>query len=105
MISYILEPDDSTKAYRKNWARLIQRIYEVDPLICPKCQGLMKILSFIESSEVIKKNLQHLGLWFAKREPQPVANAPPTELHIDYSARPGATRLPVAAPDYVLFQT
>jgi hypothetical protein len=47
----------------------------------------MRTLSFIEDPEVIKKVLKHLGLWFAKRKPQPVANAPPTELHIDYSDR------------------
>ena len=52
----------------------------------------MRILAFIEDPEVIKRILKHLGLWFAKRKPQPLANvehppwrAPPTELHIDYS--------------------
>jgi len=34
----ILEANESSKEYRKNWARLIQKIYEVDPLTCPKCQ-------------------------------------------------------------------
>jgi len=38
LIPSILEPDGSSKEYRKNWARLIQKIYEVDPLTCPKCQ-------------------------------------------------------------------
>jgi len=38
LIPYILEPGGSSKEYRKNWARLIQKIYEVDPLTCPKCQ-------------------------------------------------------------------
>lgn len=32
----ILEADKSSKEYRKNWARLIQKIYEVHPLTCPK---------------------------------------------------------------------
>ena len=36
MIPSILEPDGSSKKHRKNWARLIQKIYEVDPLTCPK---------------------------------------------------------------------
>ena len=45
----------------------------------------MRVLAFIEDPEVIKRILKHLGLWFAKRKPQPLANAPPTELHIDYS--------------------
>ena len=30
------------------WARLIKRVYEVDPLECPCCGGQMKIVSFIE---------------------------------------------------------
>ncbi len=32
LIPSILEPDEDSKAYRKNWARLIQKIYEADPL-------------------------------------------------------------------------
>ena len=45
LIPSILEPEGSSKAFRKNLARLIQKIYEVDPLTCPKCHGKMKILS------------------------------------------------------------
>ena len=32
-IPSILEPDGSSKEYRRNWARLIQKIYEVDSLM------------------------------------------------------------------------
>ena len=56
----------SSKAYRKNRARLIQKIYEIDPLTCPKCRGTMRIISFIEDQEVIKVILKHLGLWLVK---------------------------------------
>jgi len=66
-------PEDS----RKNWARLIQKIYEVDPLTCPKCQGSMRVIAFIENEDVIRKILKHLGLWEVKRKPRPRANAPP----------------------------
>ena len=45
----------------------------------------MKILSFIESPEVIKKILKHLGLWEVKAMPPPRANASPPDVHIDYS--------------------
>jgi hypothetical protein len=38
----ILEPQGSSKEYRKNWSRLIQKIYEVDPLTCPKCNSLLR---------------------------------------------------------------
>jgi len=85
MIPSILEPDGSSREYRRNWARLIQKIYEVDPLTCPKCSGKMKILSFIEDEEVIKRILKHLGLWDVKPRPPPRANAPPiTKENIDY---------------------
>ncbi len=71
LVPDILERDEDSKAYRKNWAKLIQKIYEVDPLTCPKCQGQMWILSFIEDQEVIKTILKHLGLWLVTRKPQP----------------------------------
>ncbi len=87
MIPYIIEQEENSKEYRKNWARLIQKIYEVDPLTCPKCQGRMKVISFIEDQEVVKKILKHLGLWGLKSKPPPKANAPPyfPEIHLDYS--------------------
>ena len=44
LISSILEPDKSSKEYKRNWARFIQKIYEVDPLVCPKCSGKMKVI-------------------------------------------------------------
>jgi hypothetical protein len=39
----------------------------------------MKIISFIDDSEIIKKILNHLGLWDVKRKPPPRANGPPIE--------------------------
>jgi len=50
----ILEADKSSKEYRKNWARLIQKIYEVDPLTCPKCRGTMRIISLCEAIDYVK---------------------------------------------------
>jgi len=85
LIPSILEPDGTSKEYRKNWARLVQKIYEVDPLTCPKCHGRMRIISFIEDDEVIKKILKHLGLWKIKARPPPNANRPQQNVHIDYS--------------------
>ena len=44
---------------------LIQRIYQADPLRCPKCGGTMKIIVFIEADQgdIIGKILEHCGLW------------------------------------------
>jgi hypothetical protein len=44
----------------------------------------MRIISWIEDEEVIKKILKHLGLWLPKRSPQPRAHAPPQAVRIDY---------------------
>ena len=44
-VAYIIESDRSPAACRKSWARLLQKICEVDPLICPKCRGPMRIIS------------------------------------------------------------
>jgi endonuclease III len=65
-VAYILESQISDKAFRKNWARLIQKIYEVDPLACPSCQGAICEIAVIEGQEVIRKILTHLGLWQIK---------------------------------------
>jgi len=70
-IPCILEPVGNVKALRKSWARLIQKIYEVDPLVCPKCQGVMRIISFIEDRQVIRDILTHLGLWLVRSRPPP----------------------------------
>ena len=87
LIPSILEPDGSSKEHRKNWARLIQKIYSADPLTCPKCQGRMRILAFIEDDQVIKKILKHLGLWDREARPPPEAKIchKSNEQSIDYS--------------------
>jgi hypothetical protein len=36
----------SSKASKRSWARLIQ-VYEVDPLICPKCGHEMRVIAII----------------------------------------------------------
>jgi len=75
-----IDSDISRKVFRKNWARLIQKIYHVDPLVCPKCLGSMKIFSLIDDLDVIKKTLKHLGLWLSKRPPFLIAHVyPPLE--------------------------
>ena len=84
-IPCILEPEGSSKEYRKNWTRLIQKIYEINPLTCPKCQGKMKIISFIEDREVIEKLLKRLSLWEVKVRPPPKVKAPSSSISIDDS--------------------
>lgn len=75
-IPSIIEPELGTGALRRNWARLIQKVYEVDPFLCPKCAAQMKIIAFIEDEDVIRKILKHLGLWDVKRKPLPRVTLP-----------------------------
>ena len=77
-IPTIILNEMSSKEFRQNWARLIQKVYEVNPLICPKCQGAMKIISFIEDIEIIEMILRHLGLWDIRNHDPPA----PDSVHI-----------------------
>ena len=57
---------------RRSWARLLKKIYEVDPLRCPHCGSEMHVIAWIEQSEVIRKILRHLDLWERpQRSPPP----------------------------------
>jgi len=80
----LIESDGSKKEFRKNWARLIKKIYNVDPLVCPQCHGRMRIISAIEQADVIEKILKYLGLWMPNRSPPPRANSPPEGIIVDY---------------------
>ena len=70
-IPAIMPNEMSSKEARKNWARLIQKIYEIDPLVCPKCQGQMKIISIIDDFEIIDMILKHLNLWDIRNHDPP----------------------------------
>ena len=53
------------------------KIYEVDPLVCPKCQGAMRVIGSIEDPSVIRAILEHLGLWLVRSRPLPKIHDPP----------------------------
>ncbi len=45
---------------RRSWARLLRKILEVDPLLCPDCKVEMKVVSVIQDPRVIDRILKHL---------------------------------------------
>ena len=55
---------------RSTWARLIHKVYEIDPLECPQCKGPMRVIALIEDSDAIRKILSHLGLWAPPQAPR-----------------------------------
>ncbi len=75
----VLEPKAPPEGFGKNsaWARFIQKVYEVDPLECPKCGAGMRVIAFISDPPVVRKILEHLGLWLANARPVPRAHSPP----------------------------
>jgi hypothetical protein len=54
------------RAFRRSWAQLIKRVYEVDPLLCPSCGGEMRIIAFIIDHDVVDAILRHLATADAK---------------------------------------
>lgn len=57
----VAEEPTHRKAARYVWALLLAHIYEVFPLVCPKCGGEMRIIAFINDGPVIREILGHLG--------------------------------------------
>ena len=50
----------SSKASRQSWARLIQKVYEVDPMVCPKCNHPLKVIAVITDPHEVGKILECL---------------------------------------------
>ena len=50
----------SNKVSRQSWARLIQKVYEVDPLICEKCGCEMKVTAVITDPHEVRRILECL---------------------------------------------
>ena len=69
----VMNSDLSHKTFKNNWVRLIQKVYEFEPLVFPKCRGEIKNIAFIEQPHIIKKILKHLNMWkIRNHEPPPV---------------------------------
>jgi hypothetical protein len=68
----------------KKLARSIQKIYNVNPLLCAMCSGSIRIILLIDDAKIIKKVLTHLYLWDVKHKPPPCANDQPPETIIIY---------------------
>jgi hypothetical protein len=65
----------SSEGQRSSWARLIGRIYGVNPLTCTRCGSTMEVIAFITDEEVVARILKHVNRWDPPRRP-PVTPAP-----------------------------
>lgn len=51
----VVENEANSKSSKQAWAKLIQKVYEVDPLKCPKCESSMKVIAIIQDKvEIVK---------------------------------------------------
>ena len=53
---------NAPRASRIAWATLLRRVWGIDALKCPKCEGPMKFIATITDRAVIVRILTHLGL-------------------------------------------
>ena len=58
-------------ALRRRWANLIRRVYEVDPLVCPRCGSEMRVVSFITDPPVVRRIVDHLRKRHRPARPPP----------------------------------
>jgi hypothetical protein len=63
-------PTPSQREHRRQWARLLAKVFEVDPLRC-SCGGTMRVIAFSLDPKVIRKIRQH------RPRPEARAHAPP----------------------------
>jgi hypothetical protein len=50
----------SHAACRSAWARLIAKVYEIDPLVCPRCGSEMRLIAVITDPAEVRTILRHL---------------------------------------------
>jgi len=60
-----------TRATRASWARLIRKVFEVDPRVCSPCGAEMKILAVITEPAVVDRILSRLETSSTQARPPP----------------------------------
>jgi Zn ribbon nucleic-acid-binding protein len=49
--------------FKKTWAMLIKKVWEVDPMECPDCGHQMKVVAVIDDRQGVERLLRRMGLW------------------------------------------
>ena len=63
--------EDLKRIPSKGWAAMIRKVYEIDPMLCPKCGGRMKVVAFLTEYAVVDRIIDHLKLTFVAAKPPP----------------------------------
>ena len=59
---------EAVREARRRWAELLRRIFEIDPLACPRCGTQMCIVACITEPTVVDRILEHLRRVRATRQ-------------------------------------
>ena len=59
----------SDQESRSTWAKLIAQVYELNPLVCPRCHSEMRIVAVITEPQEVCKILRHPGC-MAEQQPE-----------------------------------
>ena len=46
---------------KATWARLIRKVYEADPLVCPKCNGPMRVIALIDDPTLVRPRIRSIS--------------------------------------------
>ena len=63
--------DEASFIPSSGWAEMIKKVYEIDPLICPKCGGQMRVIAFITDYSAMDRIITLLKLTFHAECPPP----------------------------------
>ena len=68
---------------------MIRKVYEVDPMLCPKCGSRMKVIAFLMDFSVVDRIINYLKLTFVADKPPPSKAAfqeylPAAETSVEY---------------------
>jgi len=81
-------PSDRATRRRYRWAELLQRVFEVDALRCPRCSSTLRLIAAIEDPAVARKILECLKLPARSPPVEPASQAaiPPEPVASDRDA-------------------
>jgi len=68
---FIIVEEESPRIPRRGRAEMIRKVFEVDPLLCPRCGGQMRIIAFLSDYTAVDRISNHLKLTFVAERPPP----------------------------------
>ena len=57
----VATPGSAEARRRKSWARMLRKVFEIEPLVCRRCGEEMVIVAWITRPDVVDRILRHRG--------------------------------------------